>query len=42
MTIEMTGCEICKITETNPCPNCNKETILSWKIAVSFGEQNGD
>lgn len=33
-------CKICEKIQAKPCPNCNKATLLSWKIAVSIGDKN--
>ena len=30
-------CKVCEKLNTEKCANCNKETILSWKIACSIG-----
>ena len=33
-------CKVCEKLNTEKCANCNKETILSWKIACSIGGEN--
>lgn len=33
------GCKTCEKIQTKSCPNCNKETIISWKIAMLMGEK---
>ena len=33
------SCKVCKKLNTKLCANCNEETILSWKIALSMGKK---
>jgi len=33
-------CELCEKLQTNSCARCNKETHISWQIAVNMGEKD--